>query len=149
MHQAETAKKLRGLPAFFYSHRCVPRLLDFLAAGKLFWPSFLRGSRSRKNIATKIAQGESNSQSTVIHTVLAECKKRPNGNCKCPLLLPLTTYLESAGLGEARGPMLQKTTICTITTAILVLIKAPLAFKLQIDYCMPLVNQTLQPLLDH
>ena len=41
-------KKLRGLPAFFYSHRCVPRLLDFLIAlaGKLFfWPSFLRGGR--------------------------------------------------------------------------------------------------------
>ena len=41
MHQAETAKKLRGLPAFFYSHRCVPRLLDFLiAAGKLFLAKF-------------------------------------------------------------------------------------------------------------
>ena len=60
MHQAETAKKLRGLPAFFYSHRCVPRLLDFLiAAGKLFFGQvFSEEVKAEKTIATKIAQGE-------------------------------------------------------------------------------------------
>ena len=143
MHQAETAKKLRGLPAFFYSHRCVPRLLDFLIAlaGKLFFGQVFSEEEEeagrKKNIATKIAQGESNSQSTVIHTLLAECKKRPNGNCKCPLL-PLTTtcllFRKLVDFQRPEGPYATKKELCTctITTAILVLIKAPQLWPLNL-----------------
>ena len=94
MHQAETAKKLRGLPAFFYSHRCVPRLLDFLiAAGKLFFGQvFSEEVKAEKNHSNQnCPRGRAITKSTIIHTttLLVECKKRPIGNCKCPPLLPI------------------------------------------------------------
>ena len=63
----------------------------FLQQESFFWPSFLRGSKSRKNHSNQnCPRGRAIAKSTIIHTtLLAECKKRPIGNCKCPPLLPL------------------------------------------------------------
>ena len=125
MHQAETAKKLRGLPAFFYSHRCVPRLLDFLiAAGKLFfWPSFLRGSKSRKNHSNQnCPRGEGAiAKSTIIHRLHCQLNAK-----KGPLVIVnalLFVLFRKLDLWRPEGPYATKKQLCICELVLLLLLQ--------------------------
>ena len=125
MHQAETAKKLRGLPAFFTATDVSLGYWTFLLQQEsFFWPSFLRGSKSRKNHSNQnCPRGEGAiAKSTIIHTTQLNAKKGPLVIVNA-LLFFLFLLFRKLDMWRPEGPYATKKQLCICELVLLLLLQ--------------------------